>query len=123
QSTRMCQQLIAFHTASDLFVRDIRKTDLFSLKEVTPTRLLWNDGTKNIEWHYYNNTLKRTEGNYHKKKWKKKTTSIIATGLDNVIFTIDSINDKTIGIALQLIPLKNNKKTLNFYVAVRHHES
>lgn len=122
-SVRRCQSIIALHIASDLFVRDIRsiKNNKPHWKLITPYELVWQAGEHDIGWCFSNNRLERKEGIYD-QGWKSKTTSVVATGITQAIFTVEKANNKIIGIELALTPVIAQKKPIICYVAVRQEE-
>lgn len=122
-SMRKCRSVIALHIASDVFVRDIRsiKNDKLHWKLITPYELVWQAGEHDIGWCFSNNRLERKEGTYD-QGWKSKTTSVVATGITQAVFTAEKAKNKIIGIELTLTPIIAQKKPIICYVAVRQEE-
>lgn len=101
---RTCKSIIALHIASDLFVRDVRAIkDHFTWKLITSHELIWQTENHDIGWYFSDNRLERKEGVYN-REWKHKTTSVIATGIQEATFFIEKNDKHIIGINLILIP-------------------
>lgn len=122
-SMRKCQSIIRLHIASDLFVRDVRAINVHECKWklITPHDLIWQAGDHDIGWSFVDNRLERKEGQYN-KEWKSKTTSVVATSIKQVIFTVEKTKDKIIGVELAITPVNVQAKSIICYVAVRHEE-
>jgi len=124
-ATRHYKSLIALHIASDLFVRDIRimRNKPHSWKVMALHELIWHidDDNYDVGWHYRNNRLERTEGLYS-QGWKQRKASVVATGINQGTFTIESHNNHIIGIEMTLIPAVDPKKTIKCYVATQKQE-
>jgi hypothetical protein len=123
-SMRRCQSVIALHIASDLFVRDIRaiKPDECHWKLVTSHELVWQADNHDVGWSFTNNRLERKEGEYN-KGWKSKNTSIVATGISQVVFAVEKVKDKSLGVEMVITPINAPKKPIICYVAVKQGES
>lgn len=116
---RKTQSIIALHIASDLFVKDVHamKNSFYDWKLMTPHELIWHNDKHDIGWCFSNNSLERKEGVYN-KKWTNKTTSIVATGIEKLTFTIEKDDNHIVGIELALIPIVNKKEPIICYVAL-----
>jgi hypothetical protein len=124
-ATRRCKSLIALHIASDLFVRDIRtmRNKPHSWKVTTSHELIWHidDDSYDIGWRNKDNRLERIEGLYS-QGWKHKKVSVVATGITQGTFTIETHNNHIIGVEMALIPAVDPKKTIKCYVATQKQE-
>lgn len=120
QSTRMYHAQIMLHSSTDLFVRDIRMLPIKQWKLIQPHYLVWNNGEHDIGWHFHDNKVERIEGVY-KNKWKKKRTSVVATSLKDIIFTIDYGNGAIVGVGVTFISARNEEKPVTGYAAVRNY--
>ena len=117
---RKCQSIIALHSASDLFVRDIRaiKKPECYWKVIAPHELVWHTQEGDIGWCLVGSRLERTEGLYD-QKWKNKTTSVVAAGIAQVTFTVEKSKGHIVGVECSFIPVVDPKKPIVCYVAVR----
>ena len=117
-SLRTTQAIISLHTASDLFVRDIRKMRSIDHRWqlVLDKEIIWSAGDGvSVGWKLYNGCLGRREGIY-KGKWSKCSKSLVAKGLSDAFFRMD--RDKK-GIELILVSRKTPQKVVNCYVSLR----
>lgn len=119
-SMRTSQSIMALHVASDLFVRDIR-AGVDNWKVITPHELVWHTGDYDIGWCCAGKYVKRNVGIYN-EGWKKKTTSIVAAGIIEGVFTPEKIKDQIIGVELKFVPISVPKKPIICYVAVKPKE-
>jgi hypothetical protein len=115
-SMRRCQSVIALHIASDIFVRDVR-AGIHNWKVTKPHELVWQAGDHDIGWCFTDNRLERNTGMYD-KGWKSKKASIVATGIAEVVFTIEKANEQGVGIEMVIIQASAQKKPIVCYVAV-----
>lgn len=118
RSMRQCQSIIALHIASDLFVRDVR-AGIDDWLLITPQALVWRTGESNVGWCFADNRLERSTGVYD-GKWEGRTTSIVATGITQAIFTVEKTHDWIIGIEMVCTPSIASKKPVTCYVAVKN---
>lgn len=119
-SMRRCQSVIALHIASDIFVRDVR-AGIYNWKVTKPHELVWQVGDHDIGWCFTDNRLERNTGMYN-QGWKSKTTSIVAAGINQAVFSVEKTNKQIVGIEMVLIPVNAQKKPIICYVAVKQGE-
>jgi len=117
KSVRQCQSIMALHIASDLFVRDVH-AGIRSWKLMTPHELIWQADECDIGWSCVDNYLKRTTGVYN-GAWEHKTTSIVAAGVAEIVFTPEKAKDQIIGVELKLVPKDTHKKPVVCFAAVK----
>jgi hypothetical protein len=116
-SMRRCQSVIALHIASDVFVRDVR-AGIDNWKVTKPHELVWQAGGHDIGWCFTDNHLERNTGMYD-KGWKSKTTSIVAAGINQAVFSVEKTNKQIMGIEMALMQASAQKKPIVCYVAVK----
>lgn len=114
---RQYQSLLLLESALDLFIRDIRMNRKNQWKILEQHKIAWNDGQKDIEWHYDDKKIERIEGIYE-HKWKKKYTSIIATNLAKASFSYHHNDGRLSGITITVIQAGGYKEPVTHYVAV-----
>lgn len=120
QSNRIYNNHIAYYLATDVFIKDMRLyNNLCTIKLIANNEIIWNNGINDICWKYDDTKLMRIEGKYN-KKWKKKTTSIVAIGLQSAVFIADMFDNDIVGIQLTIVPLTG--KAITSYVAINRHE-
>lgn len=118
-ATQKCQSIVALHSATDLFVRDIRamRGGIYIWQVTTCQELIWSQASRAVGWCFVNNRLERKEGTYD-KGWKNATTSVIAKGIAKAAFVIEKDNDTIVGIELILTPQCQMKRPVICYVAI-----
>lgn len=119
-SLRKTQSIIALHSATDVFVRDIKniKDGTCVWNVILPHELIWQEKNQSIGWCFYQNRLERREGTY-KKGWQDVKTSVIARGISNARFTAEKDDKGIVGMELALTPHCAPKKTVTSYVCLR----
>lgn len=84
------ESLITLYCAHDVLIRDLRAapSDPTQWKATQENCIIWHTKNGDIGWLQDNDQLIRIEGRYNntKKKWTKKTKSIIAKKINNVQF-------------------------------------
>ena len=117
---RAHKELVAAHMMLDIFVREIRTSTIKQWKLIEPHYIIWNNGRNDVGWRYLNHTLERIQGHYSKHGvWKKKTTSIVGTALQSVIFTMNYKKEKILSVSLNIVTRLLPQKAVYGYVAVR----
>lgn len=118
-SMRKCQSIIALHVASDLFVRDIHAIKSNQdWKKITSQELIWHTNQNDIGWCFMGNQLIRHMGIYD-KQWKQKTTSIVATGIGQGVFTVEKAHNTVVEVTLSITPIVAPHKPILCHVAVK----
>jgi hypothetical protein len=117
-SIRTCQSVVTLHIATDLFVRDVR-AGIDTWKVIKPDELIWQTDDSDVGWSLSDNRLVRNTGLYSNQEWKNKTSSIVAVGIDKIIFRPEKAHNQIVGIGLELIPIAAHKKPIICFVAVK----
>lgn len=120
-SIRKCQSVVALHIASDLFVRDIH-AGIHKWKVIKPDELIWQTADSDIGWSLFDHRLVRNSGVYNNQEWHHKTTSIVADGIDKIIFLPEKAQDQIVGIEMKLVSVAAQRKPVICYVAVKKKE-
>jgi hypothetical protein len=123
-TTRSYNQRVECHLGTDVFVRDVRQCNYpFEIKKFTLHEIIWGNKKMDIGWRYNDHKLERIEGIYKNEKWVKKTTSIVASHLNNAFFEADMHNGDMVGITLHLVSAYKQahraEKALKIYVATK----
>ena len=118
-SIRKSRSIIALHIATDLFVRDIHSiTNNNDWKQMSSHELVWHTDKEDIGWCFSGNHLIRHTGIYN-QGWKHKISSIVATGIEQGVFTVDRGPNNIIGITMSFIPVVSPQKPIICHVAIK----
>lgn len=102
-------------TAADMLGQDLRLVDTWH--EITAHEIIWRSGPNDIGWLFKDGKLVRRHGNYtpETKKWRHKSSSLIAAPVVSAQFSAQKVND---GISMILFTMKDRHGRIDSRIAI-----